>query len=61
MKRTTTEILVEVEEMISVRLQKQNSPALESEVRETTGEQIVCPFCERAFAVTTNTKQKSEE
>jgi hypothetical protein len=61
MKRTTTEIFIEVEETVAVRLNKQNSPMVENDNRETSGEQIVCPFCERAFSATTNTKQKSEE
>jgi len=61
MKRTTTEILIEVEETLSVRLHKQSSPAVETEVRETIGEQIVCPFCERSFPATKNTKSKNEE
>ncbi|MEJ7699855.1 MAG: SgcJ/EcaC family oxidoreductase [Pyrinomonadaceae bacterium] len=47
MKRTTTEILIEVEETVAVRLHKQNSLGDENDIRETTAEQIVCPFCER--------------
>jgi len=61
MKRTITEILIEVEETVAVRLNKQNFPAVEDDIRETTGELIVCPFCEREFPATKNTTQKNEE
>ncbi len=57
MKRTITEILIEVEETVAVRLNKQNFPAVEDDIRETTDELIVCPFCEQAFPATKNTKK----
>lgn len=61
MKRTTTEILIEVEETLVVRLPKQKSTADENETREKIVEMIVCPVCEWAFPDAKNTNQKNEE
>jgi len=59
MKRTVTEILIEVEETVALHLREQKSPAVENDIWETTGEQIICPFCERTFPTKTkNTTQK---
>lgn len=61
MKRTTTEILIEVGETIAVRFPKQKSTADKNETREKIVEMIACPFCERVFSDAINTKQKNEE
>ncbi len=61
MKRTTTEILIEVEERIAVRFPKQKSTADKNETREKIVEMIVCPFCEWAFPDAQHTQQKNEE
>ncbi|HEY0430096.1 MAG TPA: hypothetical protein VGC76_20095 [Pyrinomonadaceae bacterium] len=52
MKRTITEIFIEVEEMISVSLPELDSSIVESEESavRTTEPVTVCPFCRQAIA-----------
>ena len=61
MKRTVTEIFIEVEETVAVRLHKQNSPAVENDNRETTEEMIACPFCGGAFSSAANLENQNEQ
>ncbi len=61
MKRTITEIIVEVEETMALRLKKQNSPASEIENRETTDEPAACPFCGQALLEIKKLNSKNEE
>jgi len=49
MKRTITEILVEVEETVCMRRTKQ-SAAVEEKLNALTADEIVCPFCGGAFS-----------
>ncbi len=59
MKRTITEILVEVEETIRVRKIKRNA-ADEEKHNVTTVDAIVCPFCGRAFSPAENLEKQNE-
>lgn len=61
MKRTTTEILIEVEETVAVRLPKQKSTADKNEMREKIVEMIACPFCELVFPDARHRQQKNEK
>ncbi|CAN5450254.1 hypothetical protein BH18ACI1_BH18ACI1_20140 [soil metagenome] len=60
MKKTTTEILIEVEETAVVRMKKQSS-ADEKDIYEPAVETSVCPFCGQRISETKKLKQKIEE
>ncbi len=59
MKRTTTEILIEVEETVRLRRKKQ-SAADEGKLSAATLEAIVCPFCGGAFSRAENLENQNE-
>jgi hypothetical protein len=61
MKRTITEIIVEVEETVAVSRSKQNSKAGGNET--TTNEQTVCPCCGQALPETKklNSKKRNKK
>lgn len=59
MKRTITEIIVEVEETIAVSRAKQNSKAAENET--TSNEQSICSHCGQILPETKKLNSKNEE
>ncbi|MBA3633786.1 MAG: hypothetical protein H0W58_13415 [Acidobacteria bacterium] len=61
MKRTTTEILIEVEETAVVRMKKQSLAADEMGIYKPAVETGVCPFCGRRISETKKSEQKIEE
>lgn len=60
MKRTTTEILIEVEETVQMRKTKQQSTADEEKIKPAMVETIVCPFCASAFSMAENSENQNE-
>ena len=61
MKRTTTEILIEVEETVQKRKTKQQSAVADEEtINPVMVEPIVCPFCGGAFSTAENSENQNE-
>lgn len=54
MKRTITEILVEVEETVAVRTSEKHSP----EEHETADEILICPHCGKAIHKSKDSENK---
>ena len=59
MKRTTTEILIEVEETVRVRKIKR-SAADKEKLNAPTADAIVCPFCGGAFSPAENLESQNK-
>jgi hypothetical protein len=60
MKRTTTEILVEIEETVRVRRGTMQSATAEGKLNVAAVNAIVCPFCGGAFSPTENLENQNE-
>ena len=60
MKRTTTEILIEVEETVCVRRRINQSAQNEERLNAAAVETIVCPFCGGAFSPAENLENQNE-
>jgi hypothetical protein len=60
MKRTTTEILIEVEETVHLRRTKQ-SAADEGNLNAALVDAIICPFCGGAISPAENLENQNEK
>ncbi|MBA3599878.1 MAG: hypothetical protein H0W45_01370 [Acidobacteria bacterium] len=59
MKRTTTEILIEVEESVAVRLTEKTSNT-ENTLDQLTNKQTNCPFCGRTIQKSKDLENKGD-
>ncbi len=59
-KRTTTEIFIEVEETVAVR-QTEKSSNTETKTTRLTGEYTACPFCGSPILINEKFKQEKNE
>lgn len=60
MKRTATEIFIEVEEIVAVRM-KEKSANAESDLNRLTNNHRACPFCRQAILKTIAEKSEKEK
>ncbi|MCA1625534.1 MAG: hypothetical protein LC768_14055 [Acidobacteria bacterium] len=60
MKRTITEILVEVEETVAVRLTEKTSN-IENKTDQLADKHTTCPFCGQTIHVTKHLQSKNED
>ncbi len=60
MKRTVTEILIEVEETVQVRRTKQSATDV-GKFNAAAVNAIVCPFCGGAFSSAANLENQNEQ
>ena len=60
MKRTTTEILIEVEETVAVRLTEKTSNTEKNKSDQLTDELTTCPVCEQTINKSKHLENKGD-